>query len=323
MVITIQFLKNTIYYSYITLSNKGDEKLDNFKELTLEDKSLMDYYTQDERIQSYSYRFSSQYLWRNLCKPHFYMIDDTLIILKKEPDIGWYFMMPLNYTKDNLEYIITNLKKISLNIPGCNFLLGDLEDFFISDIKLYTPFNIKVNNSRDNFEYVYSTKNLISLRGKKYHGKRNHYNSFLKNYDISIVNKPCDKVIYDCNILLKNWCSKRANLTDDLICEKEAVEDVLVNIDYLGLNFIGIYVENTLIAFSIGEQYKDTAIIHTERCDNDYKGVYSFINKSFLINDFSNTIWVNRQEDCGECGLRNSKESYHPDFMISKSLIKL
>ena len=297
--------------------------MDNFKELTLDDKSLMDYYTEDERIKSYSYRFSSQYLWRKLCKPHFYMIDDTLIILKYEPTWGWYFMMPLNYTKNNLEYILNCLKKISLNITNCTFLLGDLEDFFIQDIYLYTPFNIQISNSRNDFEYVYRTKDLISLSGKKYHTKRSSYNSFVNNYNIQIVDTISPKVIYDCNILLRDWCTKQITINDELACEKEAIEDVLLNINYLNLNFIGIYIDDNLIAFSIGERFKDTAIIHTERCDNNYKGVYSFINKIFLMNNFSDTTWVNRQEDCGDSGLRRSKESYQPEFMINKSLIIL
>ena len=39
--------------------------------------------------------------------------------------------------------------------------------------------------------------------------------------------------------------------------------------------------------------------------------------------DFRNTIFVNREEDCGLNGLRISKTSYHPNQLLKKSLIAI
>ena len=36
---------------------------------------------------------------------------------------------------------------------------------------------------RDNGDYIYDAQSLITLKGKKLHGKRNHINKFLKEYD--------------------------------------------------------------------------------------------------------------------------------------------
>ena len=297
--------------------------MNNFKLLTLEDKTLIDYYTDNNKISSYSYRFSSLYLWRNLCTPYYCIVNDSLIILKQEPDIGWYFMMPLNYNINNLENTISTLKNFSLSIPSCNFLLGDIENFFIDDLKHYTTFNLNINSYSNDFEYIYKTSNLINLPGDNYHKKKNHYNSFIKNYNVSAIDIPSDKVIKDCMKLLKKWCLKKLVLTPELQCEKAAIEDALLNINYLKLKFIALYCENELIGFSLGERVGDTAIIHTERCDSNFKGVYAYINKTFLEKNFSKTIWVNRQEDCGNIGLRQSKTSYYPSHMIEKSYIKI
>ena len=35
---------------------------------------------------------------------------------------------------------------------------------------------------RDNWDYVYLREKLASLSGRKYHGKKNHYNAFKKEY---------------------------------------------------------------------------------------------------------------------------------------------
>jgi len=101
------------------------------------------------------------------------------------------------------------------------------------------------------------------------------------------------------------------------------MSDVLINFHKLDLKSIAIYVDNTLAGFSIGEKYGDTAIIHIERCDISFKGIYSFLNRTFLEMYFSDTLYVNRQEDCGNLGLRKSKESYHPISYIKKCFIKI
>ena len=109
----------------------------------------------------------------------------------------------------------------------------------------------------------------------------------------------------------------------ELKIEYDVIRDVLINFHKLDLKSIAIYVDNTLAGFSIGEKYGDTAIIHIERCDISFKGIYSFLNRTFLEMYFSDTLYVNRQEDCGNLGLRKSKESYHPISYIKKCFIKI
>ena len=35
---------------------------------------------------------------------------------------------------------------------------------------------------REEFDYLYAVEDLATLQGKKYHGKRNHINSFSEQY---------------------------------------------------------------------------------------------------------------------------------------------
>ena len=60
---------------------------------------------------------------------------------------------------------------------------------------------------------------------------------------------------------------------------------------------------------------------YIERCDIKYKGIYSFINREFINKEFRSTKYINREEDCGYPGLRKSKLSYHPIYLLKKSLI--
>ena len=105
--------------------------MENFKELTLNDKDLFTDYLKDFNNKSYEYSFTALYLWRDLCKTKYSIIDNCLIIKKKTND-GTFFMMPIGYNKSILQELILKLKDLSTddNI----YLLGDIEENFIYDL---------------------------------------------------------------------------------------------------------------------------------------------------------------------------------------------
>lgn len=292
--------------------------MENFKNIKISDKDLFQKYLTNISNKSYEYSFASLYLWRDLCNTKYSIIDNCLII-KKETNKGTIFMMPIGYDKFNLEDLVLNLKSLT-NDNGI-YLLGDIENNFINVLKNYTNLPFKVFEDRDTFEYIYLTNDLINLTGKKYHQKKNHYNSFINSYKYEITSIDSDKKITDCLNLIDKWHFNKNNLSKELQIEIKEINDLLHNLDYLGLYSIAIYVEDILVGFSVAEIIKDTAIIHVERCDTDYKGVYSFLNNEFIKKYLSNTIYINRQEDCGDLGLRKAKLSYKPLYLLKKSLI--
>ena len=228
-------------------------------------------------------------------------------------------MMPLGYEKDKLNNLIFTLKKLSTN--NNIYLFGDIEDNFINDLQNYTDLSFKITQDRDNFEYIYSTDKLLNLSGEKYHKKKNHYNSFINSYNYTIKSINDEKSILDCLNLLKKWHKNKNILCEELFCETKEITNLLYSLDFLNLKTIAVYVNNNLAGFSIGEILNDTAIIHIERCDIKYKGIYAFINREFINKEFRSTKYINREEDCGYPGLSKSKLSYHPLYLLKKSLI--
>ncbi len=64
------------------------------------------------------------------------------------------------------------------------------------------------------------------------------------------------------------------------------------------------------------------ALIHIEKANPDIRGLYPFINQQFLVNEFSQVEFVNREEDLGIPGLRKAKLSYHPIRFVEKYTVK-
>lgn len=294
--------------------------MENFKTISIKDKNLFEKYLLNIPNKSYEYSFITLYLWRNLCNTKFSIINDCLII-RKELNDDTFFMMPLGYDSSKLQDLIIKLKKLS---PDNNiYLFGDIEENFINDIKNYTNLPFELIDEKDTFEYIYLTNDLLQLKGKKYHKKRNHYNTFVSSYNYSIEVIDNEEIINDCIHLVNDWHKNRVICCKELLFETSAINDLLHNLNYLNLKSIAIYINGILAGFSIGEIFRDTAIIHIERCDIKYKGIYSFINNEFIKKDFSETKYINRQEDCGCPGLRKSKLSYYPVYLLRKSLIKI
>ena len=89
------------------------------------------------------------------------------------------------------------------------------------------------------------------------------------------------------------------------------------------LKIAGIYVDSKLEAFTMGELINSNmALIHIEKANPNIRGLYPYINQQFILNEFENVEFVNREEDLGIPGLRKAKLSYHPDILLKKYVIK-
>lgn len=296
-----------------------------FKSLTLEDKEIIEKYIDKSKLDSYEYLFSSLYMWRKLNNIKYAVLDDVLIIEKNEEGKGTFYAQFFGYKKDNLTSIIDELIKRNLEFTDRDYLFGDVGDEFVDDLKKYTDFSIDIVEDIDDSEYIYNTQDLIELKGKKYHSKKNHVNSFLKtySYDIKTINN--ENVKSNCMDLLHKWHEEVAVTVDkEMLMEIDAIKDLFRELHFFDLNSIAIYVDGDLAGFAVGEKVNDRmALIHVERGEIAYKGIYAFLNKQFLVESFQDTEFVNRQEDTGNEGLRKAKKSYHPEKMIKKYLVKL
>lgn len=293
-----------------------------FKPLTLKDKNILNKYFFKKNSLSYEYTFTSLFIWRNVYNIKYNIIDDALIILREENEHK-YFMEPLGYNKNSIIPIIKKLKSISLKDDKFNFLFGDIEESFKDYLLYLFKDKIDVYEDVNDFEYIYKTKDLINLNGNRYHKKRNHYNTFKNLYNYNIKSISDDIMKNDCLSLLNLWNANKKLSFSSIKYEKKAILECFYNMNYLDLKSIAIYDNNSIIGFSIGEIFNNMGIIHIEKANNNYNGIYSFLNKEFLIKDFSSTIFINRQEDCGDLGLRKSKESYHPIQKLKKYWIRL
>lgn len=286
--------------------------------ISYEDKNLINHYSKSITTLSYEYSFNSLYLWKDLCQTNIGTIYDTLVVQKYDEDNGFFFMMPFSY---NTEALYKTLDYLKYNYVDFKYLLGDIDDNYLNLLK--KRYSIEVIENKNSSEYIYLTTDLVNLKGRKYHKKRNHYNNFINLYNYTTSSINSEKIIIDCLTLLSKWENKKCICSKELLIEPSAIKNILYSLNDLSLKSIAVYVDDILVGFSIGEKFKDSAIIHIEKCDISYRGVYAFINNEFLKANFKDTIYVNREEDCGHEGLQKAKESYYPHKILNKYFIKI
>ncbi len=85
-----------------------------------------------------------------------------------------------------------------------------------------------------------------------------------------------------------------------------------------------LLIQDKVEAFSLAELLnRETAVIHVEKANPEIPGLYPMINQEFCEKTWSHVLWINREQDLGEPGLRKAKESYFPDHLVDKFRIRM
>lgn len=96
---------------------------------------------------------------------------------------------------------------------------------------------------------------------------------------------------------------------------------------YKELGLVGgiLRADGKIVGLSVGEAAvnPDTFVVHIEKAFPDVQGAYPMINQQFVLHEMEGFIYVNREEDMGEEGLRKAKMSYRPAFMLEKGFLRL
>jgi hypothetical protein len=176
---------------------------------------------------------------------------------------------------------------------------------------------------RDHFDYVYGVRELIELKGRKFHDKKNNVNKFRNNYSYEYL--PLNPgLINKCIRFEDYWCETReCEKHPGLKREKCAILAMLKNFGQLDLKGGVIVIDNKVAALTLGEQFlEDTFVIHVEKANSYIHGLYQAINQEFLMHEAAECRYVNREQDLGIEGLRAAKMSYKPVRFIRKYRVK-
>jgi len=289
-----------------------------FKPITIEDKEIITSYTHSGGFRNCDFAFANMCSWRFLYDSEYAVEDDFLFIRFFIKQYRVYmFPVGTGDLKQAIEKIVKDAKDNhnQLRIFGVSTSGKD-------KIEMLFPDKFTFSANRNYFDYIYQREDLLTLKGKKYQSKRNHFNKFSKSYTYTYLPISRD-MIPECLDLEYRWY--QANHTEQdaeaLKFENRSMMYALNHFDALGLTGGAIMVDNKIIAFSYGSPVNhDTFAVHVEKADIRYDGIFSVINREFVAHIPEQYIYINREEDLGIPGLRQSKLSYRPTILFEKNM---
>jgi hypothetical protein len=285
-----------------------------FKPIEIQDKPLFDEFLRKDPPRISELTFTNLFIWRHHYQPSWLEWNDCILIIFHPQKGTAYGLSPFGPgdKKSALDVLCKEIAKQTTDVRICR--VG--EEFGTNHVD---PAKYVVVSDRDNSDYVYLAKDLITLSGNKYHRKKNHLNQFIKNhaFEYHPLNAELVKRVLG---MQESWCQIReCILKPDLLAEDFAVHEALTYFEELGFKGGAILINSMVEAFALGEPLnEDTAVIHIEKANPDVPGLYAAINQLFCLNAWSEVTYINREQDMGVEGLKKAKESYYPHHMVNK-----
>lgn len=255
--------------------------------------------------------FGTLMTWRDYCQYEIATYNGSLFI--KMTDNGMQtFSLPIGDNfEEGMQALIEHTKENNIDLRLWTFE-GKAFDKFC---ELYKD-DFIFEETRDWFEYIYSSEKLAELSGKKYHAKRNHISAFTKMYNweyhpLTEDNKE------DAKALLLQWYKENPDKASEI--EKNGAFMLLDNLDKFNVKGALITVDGVTAAFTMGCPVNDDVFdVIIEKALSQYVGAYPFINNIFVRNELGGYKYINREDDMGLEGLRKAKLSYHPEILLKK-----
>ncbi|MCU0621712.1 MAG: phosphatidylglycerol lysyltransferase domain-containing protein [Gemmatimonadales bacterium] len=191
-------------------------------------------------------------------------------------------------------------------------IISASEEFVARHRDFVARFEVAPN--RDLANYVYGATELAELPGRRHAKKRNLIAQAQRLYEWTVEPLRAEHR-GDCLSVADDIASKRtAESGVTLDQETVALGRALELFAPLGLQGLLLRVAGQPAAFSIFERLgPSTAVVMFERALRSFKGLYQVINQEtarVLVQQGYELI--NREEDLGDPGLRQAKESYSP-----------
>ena len=294
-----------------------------FKKIQAEDYKKLKGYFLLRKNKSCDSMFLNYYMWADLYNTQYSICDRALIWLMNRD--GEYFSEMPMCLEDDLYNALENLKNYYKYELNRRLIINEADEEAVRYLINYKDEYV-IKELLDNRDYIYDYKELTHLEGRKFHDKKNHINIFINNYrgryEYRLLSSKDKEDVFK---FIEFWIKNKKVCSVELCSEIIGIKNVFNNLDKLNVKVAGVYIDNNLQAFTIGEYNKleRMAIIHVEKANPYINGLYQFINQKFLENEFKEALIVNREDDAGIKGIRRAKLSYNPIYFERKYRLEL
>jgi len=282
-----------------------------FQPIQLSDKSLFRKYFSDYPSSYCDFNFVNLIVWNDASGVSWQELDNRLYIYFSGID-ALLFPVGSELTPLELYDLSADLQK-----NGKSGIITIVRPEYIEANRTELEKFFAIEHDLDYQDYVYLAEKLALLSGKKLQKKKNLVSQFKRQYpDFSVRSlTAADREI--CLELTETWTELNGDTDEYLAMELEAIKKTWEHFEELGVEGVLILVDNQAIAYTIFSwQSDDTAGVHFEKYNRNYKGCGQIINQETALILKERFKYINREQDLQMEGLKKAKMSYDPDQLL-------
>ena len=297
-----------------------------FRPVTLADIPLINGLLQTAISRTCDYSIGGIFMWIDYFSYEYCVFEDTLFIKGRTENrrAETAFMLPVGALPLN--------EAVALVMDYCR--AKNLTPVFsaVPDDRLEALLDIvgeeaEVEELSDWADYLYDIHSLASLSGKHLGKKRNHVNQFFQANPHWSFEPLSYDILPEVTLFFEG--NRMGEKADEFMAEYEheqcrEVLNHLTSYPFEGAVLRGESGE--IVAFTLGEVIGDTVFVHIEKMNHEVAGAGAAINKLFashILLNHPTVRFANREEDCGDPGLRSAKEQYHPLALLHKYNVRM
>jgi hypothetical protein len=224
---------------------------------------------------------------------------------------------------ENTVHALLSFARSSGLSPELRFIPGEV-------IKYLKSASLKMEEDRDNFDYLFSPTKLAELQGNQFKELRRLARIFSEKYPEAVFqledlsDLSVQKKIF---LTLRKWeyQKKIQNKTCDLNFEERALRRLLESAKSHQLILSCVFLHDEMIGFSIDEILPNgNAMAHFIKAVNSFRGIYEFLNRELAkyLRTLNVVLW-NWQQDLNIKNLRETKLGYRPVDFIKMYAVSL
>lgn len=244
-----------------------------------------------------------------------YCIKEGVLFIKCKISNREIFLAPVTDSEEKFSWAISEL----LVLKGENLRLMAVP---VTLMGVMEKFDHQATSGHA--DYVYDIRAFAELKGKKYHGKRNHISRFereIGEYSFQKIDESNLSIVRE---FFEKFKLREEKTSEMFGIELSATQKILNDFLHSRQEGYALMTHGQVIGFTIGEVVGDMLFVHVEKCDKTVHGVYEKTANCFvktMLSKYPNLKFVNREDDAGDEGLRKAKLSYNPLYMAEKDNI--
>lgn len=256
------------------------------------------------------------FMWRGLYENE-YAVCENALIYKALYGNGYSFSVPVGC--ERVRKMVDAVEEYT-KVKGIPMRFWAMTETGVKMLReRYGEAHVRVEAKEEWYDYLYHAEAMRTFAGRKFSGQRNHINRFKKEYGEPVFEPVTEENMEEVKAFFDRCSAEAPRETVTAREEDIRARELLDYIGMLNLDAGILRAEGRIVGLSVGERFNDTLYVHVERADRSYSGSYQV-----LVNEFAKRyageeiLYVNREEDDGQEGLRKSKLSYHPCELLKK-----